>query len=167
MFRNDGVIRGVELKLDMAFTGIQALFASTPNVVVDGVSFTFQQLVDKVQALRDPYKKARAAKKELQTHRNVIQQHAEEVDMFLAGLKVTAGSLLGIRSPALTQFGFSPRRDRVKLSVEEKAAKADKMRATREARHTMGSRQKQAIHGDEPTSAAPAAPAADATKKTA
>jgi hypothetical protein len=59
-------------------------------------------------------------------------------------------SVLGmfITSPgALADFGLSPRREPRTLSLEEKALRAEKAKATRAARHTLGPRQRQAITG--------------------
>ena len=57
---------------------------------------------------------------------------------FVAFVKATFGS-----SPdALADFGLKPKKTRAPLTIEQKAAAAAKRAATRAARHTMGSRQK-------------------------
>jgi hypothetical protein len=53
---------------------------------------------------------------------------------------------LGPTSQTLSQFGFEPRKPRKRTAVA-KAAAAQKSRATRAERHTMGPRQKAAIRG--------------------
>lgn len=58
-----------------------------------------------------------------------------------------AAAFLGESSGELLKFGFKPKGKRPPLTLEQKAAKAEKARRTREARHTMGPRQKAAIHG--------------------
>jgi hypothetical protein len=63
------------------------------------------------------------------------------------------------RSPdALADFGLTPRKARKALTPAELVRKAEKAKATREARHTMGKRQKLAIHGSAPVVAVPTAP---------
>jgi hypothetical protein len=43
---------------------------------------------------------------------------------------------------SLADFGLNPKKARTPLTIEEKAAAAAKRKATRAARHTMGSKQK-------------------------
>jgi hypothetical protein len=69
----------------------------------------------------------------------------------------------------LAEFGYSPRK-KVVLTAQQKADRAAKLRATRQARGTMGSRQKAKIHGTVPAGdvssqrpAPTAAPAPSAT----
>src|SRR5262249_207703 len=47
----------------------------------------------------------------------------------------------------LADFGIHPKAP-AQLTVEQKAAKAAKSAATREARHTQGSKQKKSVNGD-------------------
>ena len=68
-----------------------------------------------------------------------------------------AGSIEG-----LADFGLSPRKVPAPRSPEEKAASVAKSKATRAARHTMGSKQKAQIKGTVSTTA-PAVPAPAAT----
>jgi hypothetical protein len=55
-------------------------------------------------------------------------------------------NVFGERSDAAASFGFSPRKS-TKTTVEVRAEAALKVRATRAARGTMGSRQKAGVHG--------------------
>jgi hypothetical protein len=61
----------------------------------------------------------------------------------------------GEQSTQFTSLGFVPRKQAVK-SAEVKAQAVKKLRATREARHTMGSVQKSKIFGTVPAAPAPA-----------
>jgi hypothetical protein len=71
-------------------------------------------------------------------------------------IRSLAKSRFGNTSDNYKKLGFKPPKPR-KTSVKAKAAGVDKSLATREARHTLGSQQKKAIHGDAPA-AAPATP---------
>jgi hypothetical protein len=62
----------------------------------------------------------------------------------------------------LADFGLKPRKVRAVLSPAEKAAASAKAKATREARHTMGSKQKASIKGTAPQAAPATLPAASA-----
>ena len=55
---------------------------------------------------------------------------------------------LGENNPDIEKFGFVAIGPRRKLSVEEKALRADKARRTRQARYTMGPKQKEAIKAE-------------------
>ncbi len=48
----------------------------------------------------------------------------------------------------LADYGVAPRKTRAPLTAEQKAAAAQKRKATRAARHTMGSKQKKDVKGD-------------------
>jgi len=79
------------------------------------------------------------------------------------GLRGWVGGQFGYRGAESQEFGFLPRKVRVK-SAQTKADAVVKAKATREARGTKGSRQKADIKG---TIDAPAGPAAPATTTTA
>ena len=67
----------------------------------------------------------------------------------------------GVGSTQALDFGFAPRK-RAKRSTGEKADAAKLALATREARHTMGSVQRQSVKGTLDAPTAPAAPATNA-----
>ncbi len=73
-------------------------------------------------------------------------------------------SVFGTASPALADFGMTARRVTDNRTVAEKTQAVEKALATRQVRHTMGPKQKAAIHGSVP--AAPAAPALPSTAAT-
>ncbi len=60
----------------------------------------------------------------------------------------------------LADFGLAPRRTTGPRKLADKAAAAAKGKATREARHTMGRRQREKIHGVVPSTSAQAPAAA-------
>jgi hypothetical protein len=69
---------------------------------------------------------------------------------------------------ALGDFGLTARKPRAPVAPAAKAVSVEKAKATRAARHTMGSKQKAKITGENPTGAAvpvvsPAAPPLPAT----
>ena len=68
----------------------------------------------------------------------------------LSGIRTYAAAQYGEKSPEFASFGFKPRRI-PERTVASKAAAVEKRLATRVARHTMGKRQRAAIHGVMPT----------------
>ncbi len=81
------------------------------------------------------------------------QQRAELMSV-MAGIQHYVAGLFGEHSMEFASFGFKPKKV-PQRTVESKAQAAEKLRATRLARHTLGKRQKASIHG------MPATPKAD------
>ncbi len=71
-----------------------------------------------------------------------------------AALKGYVQATFGKSSQTVAEFGYKPAGAIVK-SVESKAAAVGKLRATRTARHTMGSKQRRSIKGTAPSSPTP------------
>lgn len=53
----------------------------------------------------------------------------------------------GASNPLLADFGITPKKDRRSLNTDEKSLMVKRIRATREARGTMGKREREKIHG--------------------
>jgi hypothetical protein len=77
---------------------------------------------------------------------------------FVDELKPAILAVMGSKNPDLLKFGMKPRQARKKLTSEQRVQANAKSLATREARHTMGPRQKAKIKGEVPP-APPASPA--------
>jgi hypothetical protein len=94
-------------------------------------------------------------------HATVLADRAlrTSVTRVLRGLREHLLNVFGDTSPALADFGLAPPKKPL-TTPEKKAAAADKMRATRAARHTMGKKQKKAIKGVVPATAPEAPPPA-------
>jgi hypothetical protein len=75
------------------------------------------------------------------------EERAPMVNAAVAEVNPAILALVGTKSSELTKFGLKPKKKPRALTVEERAAATAKLRATRAARHTMGPRQKAAIHG--------------------
>ncbi|MGH7439052.1 MAG: hypothetical protein ACRENE_25465 [Polyangiaceae bacterium] len=54
----------------------------------------------------------------------------------------------GDQPDVLADFGLEPRKARTPLTIDEQAAAVAKRKATRQARHTMGKKQKKKVKGD-------------------
>jgi hypothetical protein len=84
--------------------------------------------------------------------------YADEMEPQLLALRQLVQSTFGMSGSELVDFGMKPRPTR-KRTAKQVVATADKAAATRTARHTVGPRQKAAIHGTvtapEPTPPAP------------
>jgi hypothetical protein len=92
------------------------------------------------------------------------------MDAFVSFVKAAFGT----QPDVLADFGLHPKA-RAQLTVEKKTAAAVKRKATRAARHTMGSKQRKRVKGDvtgvtvtpvvagQPIATAPTGPSAPAT----
>jgi hypothetical protein len=96
---------------------------------------------------------ASEAEKKVITARAVYLKAVEEAKLadetikpMIQPIKGYVMNTFGERSDAAASFGFSPRKS-TKTTVEVRAEAAVKLRATRAARGTMGSRQKASVHG--------------------
>jgi hypothetical protein len=69
------------------------------------------------------------------------------VRKLLAALVTVVKGSFGNSPDVLADFGVPPKKAPTPLTVEQKAAAAAKRSATRAARHTMGTKQRQAVKG--------------------
>lgn len=129
---------------------------------------TLSQLCQKDIAAADAATQAKAAWiASVQTERNENAAIAPVLRAFKAYIMSLYGDTQ-TAAETLADFGYTPRKPRSK-DVTTKAAAASKAKATRKARGTLGSKQKQAITGatapaetPPPATTAPAAPATPA-----
>ncbi len=91
----------------------------------------------------------------LEAATKVAKAARAKATVLTASLKKYVVAHFGESSPVLADFGFTPRKLAQK-TVAEKFQTVEKQLATRAARHTMGSRQKSAIHGSIAPSPVPA-----------
>ena len=126
--------------------------------VIAGKKLTPSQVVSLLQARLDATQAASAAK--VAWLNSVKEEKAKlaETTSVVAAVRQILLTTLGPTSNLLPHFGIAPRKTRTTQTVEEKAQAVAKLKATREARHTMGARQKAKIKGNliAPTAAPPA-----------
>jgi hypothetical protein len=148
-----------------AIAGIKKDLSSVTTITLEGVDYTPATLMALLQSdidLGDATVTARATwllavKKEQAMH--------VQINGLLAALKAYVIQKYGSGAVALqADFGFSPKKTVVK-TVATKSEAATKAIATRAARHTMGSKQKKAIHGVLPATE-PVTPATTTTNPT-
>jgi hypothetical protein len=144
-------------RVQQLLAGTSKHFSNTSSLAFASASFTPQALTQLLQSFvnaesgvttaRSAYRAKLAARNGLATSVMPV------VSAYEAFVKATFS-----KSPdVLADFGLAPKKV-TKPSVLTKAVAVDKRRATREARHTMGKKQKQSIRGNVPASAAAASP---------
>jgi hypothetical protein len=154
--------------------GTNKHLANTTQVMVAGSSFTPAQVTAKLQSLvtlRSDVDASRASTKaRIAAEKTDMPALRTFMDAFVTFVKAAFGS----QPDVLADFGLHPKA-RAQLTVEQKTAAAEKRKATRAARHTMGSKQRKTVKGDvtgivvtpvaagKPVATAPSGPSAPAT----
>jgi hypothetical protein len=143
-------------RIRLAIAGVQKHLASTPTVVLDGVSTPIANVLATLNGATTAIDGATTAEKAF--HDAVAAQNAAVAAAvaLLTDLKVLVTNQFGEKGAATADFGFAPA-TRKEPDAATKAAAVEKRAATRAARGTRGPRAKQAIKGQVP--ATPATPA--------
>jgi hypothetical protein len=139
------------------------------SIVIDGV---VQKTVDVVAALQKLVGTSSAVETTRASWRAAVAADKSSTagqKAFVSSVRKAVRVAFGNKTDTLADFGLAPPKVRTPRTPQEKAASAAKAKATREARHTMGARQKAAIKGDVTgvvvtpvTTALPATPATPA-----
>jgi hypothetical protein len=133
-----------------AIEGVQKCLAGT-TLTLAGKRVTsaaaiaiLQQRIDVVQASAAAHTAwLQAVAKERETTKAISAP-------FLAALRLYVAAMFGIHSDEYRAFGFVPPKPRI-ATLAAKVVGAAKLRATRKARHTMGSKQRRAVIGVVPS----------------
>jgi hypothetical protein len=129
-----------------AIAGVRKHFASTATVVIDGVPHTPDDIVRALQSSIDASDATAAAG--AQFHKTVEAEKAANAsaDAMYGGLKTLVTSQFKTTPDTMADFGITLPSRQVPDAATAAAA-AEKRRATRVARHTMGKRQKANVKG--------------------
>ncbi len=134
--------------------------ATIPSMVINGVMQTTKDIVATLQSRIDSAKTALSTRATWQTAIRTDRTLRDTTKTYVSGVKQGLLVAFAGQLDTLADFGLTARAKPVR-TPEEKIAAAAKAKATREARHTMGSKQKAAIKGTvTPTAPATVAPAA-------
>ena len=139
------VVRGAELAFDMLYEGFETVIPTTATVVVNGKTLTQPEVLKAIDAIRALLRDERAAKTAYLERRVARLEKDEEGRQLIRALQTAARYLLGPTNPKLATFGVAPRAEPRRLTGDELVLRAEKARRTREARHTLGPRQKAAL----------------------
>lgn len=140
-------LRGVTIDQLLAalIQGVNTSFPAGSSVVIEGVSYDKGTLEQKLQAVNAPYVQVDDLRTRLATALKARTAAEPATREFLEKLVVGLVYLFGTDPNLLAKFGIQPPKERRKLTVEEKLARAAKSRATRKLRSTRGARQKQGL----------------------
>ncbi len=136
-----------------ALADVQALIAGTqkhfPNgsLTIGNATFTSASLVELLKSFADAMAKHDEAKAAAQDALTAFRNVKTRVEPVLQGYRDLLKAMYGNAAQTLADFGLAPRKERVSLSVADKAAAQHKAQATRMARGTKGPKAKLAIKG--------------------
>lgn len=127
--------------------GTNKRLASTTQVLIAGSSFTPAQVIEKLQAIVNLRSNVDAAKASTKAKLAVEKADMPALRALMGAFVTFVNAAFGNQPDALADFGLHPKA-RTPLTVEAKTAAAAKRKATREARNTMGSKQKKSVKGN-------------------
>jgi hypothetical protein len=135
------------LELQKLLDGVQKNL-STASLVLDGVAYDGAQL----EALVEQALASAIAIREAHTGLTDAILADETLQVVIGpkvrGLRDVVRVMYASQITTLAEFGLEPRKTRAPMTVEAKLLRAERVRATRKARNTMGAKQKRAIKGN-------------------
>ncbi len=134
----------LEKKLTDLDSGVASDIPATTTLTVNGKAYTQPQIRAQIAQTLGLFKAVVLALSAYRSATSALHQALPGADQFYKELVVTLKQLLGKGNPVLTKFGISVQARKVP-SVEKKTEAKAKRKLTRQARHTMGKNQKQAI----------------------
>jgi hypothetical protein len=118
-----------------------------PSLVIDGTSYKTADIITTLQGFLNSAATVVSSRATWQAAVQADEQGREKGQTFVSGLKQALHVAFGNSIDMLADFGLVQRKTRAPRTPQQKAASAAKAKATRAARHTMGSKQKTAIKG--------------------
>jgi hypothetical protein len=133
--------------------GLTKHAATIPSLVIAGATVANKDIVTTLQARIAARGNAASTRA---TWRAAVKGEKDENTSsraLVSGVKQALQVMFAGQIEALGDFGMTPRKTRAPIPPTAKVASAEKAKATRAARHTMGSKQKAKITGENPTGA--------------
>jgi hypothetical protein len=121
---------------------------------IGGTKYTTPEVVNVLQSLADALLATQAAHSTLKDAVVASEALGVKYGAFVRDLKQSLQIQAGDSASVLTEYGLTPRRKSGQTTPEVKVAAAEKAKATRTARHTMGPKQKLQITGASAAAAA-------------
>jgi hypothetical protein len=127
--------------------GTDQNLGGTNQVMILGNPLTPAEIAAKLRSIVNLRADVDAARASVKAKLALEASEAETLRAFMGAYVSYVRAAYGTSPDVLATFGLSVKA-RARLTVEEKVGAVAKSKATRLARHTMGSRQKKAIKGD-------------------
>ena len=133
--------------------------APDAKFVVNGIEVSAAQLIAHLQQHQEQMLTTDEAHRQLHDAVTAEDQMRVTLRDEVTGFKAYVGTTFGASSPQYVDFGFAPKKA-APMTTAMRTAAIEKLRATRMARHTLGKRQRAAIHGSVATAAPSPSPTA-------
>ena len=143
--------------------GLNKHAQTVPSLMIGGTSYKTADVIGILQARIAAAKTPVLSRASWQTDVQADRDERAKTKAFVSGLRQALQVAFAGAIDTLADFGLKPRKTRTPRTPEEKAAATAKARATRAARHTMGSKQKAKVKGAAPQAAPAPAPSPTAT----
>ncbi len=135
-------------RAEQLIAGTKQDFANAGSLVIAGKTYTAAQVIATLQSLVDLRVSVDTAKAASQAKLAEEKTQAPALRRFMSTYVTFVRGSFGDQPDVLAHFGLAPRKAPTPLTVEQKAVAAAKRKATRDARHTMGPKQKLDVKGD-------------------
>lgn len=151
---------------------VRSLIAGTqlhpPNgpLTVGGTSFTPQTLVQQLETLANAFSTADTAKANWKGALTDLADTQAKIAPTFKAYRSWVVATYGNAPATLADFGLTPPKARAPLTTDQQAVAVAKRTATREARHTLGPKQKKDIKGTVPATSSTATATATAIPAT-
>jgi len=143
-----GTRKGLRDLLQQMLQGIEAVIPDGSSLSTDSGPQAKAVVVTELAQVISVYKAVEAQQVAIVAARKQLKDASVANHRLYTQLKDAVIAFLGRGSPLLAQFGIKARGSKRPLTPAQKVLRAAKARATRAARHTMGSRQKAAVKSD-------------------
>ena len=117
------------------------------SLVIGGTSYKAADIIAVLQTRLGAAKAAVSSRATWQADVKSDHDERAKTKTFVSGLRQSLQVAFAGSIDTLADFGLKPRKARAPRTPEQKAAATAKARATRAARHTMGSKQKAKVKG--------------------
>ena len=128
-------------------SGVEKHTQDLVSLVIAGTTYSTADLQTTLQARLDALTSAQSKKAEWQAAINADYAERASTKVFLAGLRQALLVAFAGSVDKLADFGLVGRKS-ANITPQQRVAAAQKAKATRAARHTMGKKQKELIKGD-------------------
>ena len=138
--------KGMERKLLNIQRGIETVLMAGKTIPYRGQPSDAATVGPIVAAALAPYESVHAVRSALRVAIEARRAHKAYVKQLVKDIQSAAAAAFQ-EGTDYEQFGFKPRKQPAPLTPEKKQLRLERLRSTRAARHTMGSRQRAAVKG--------------------
>jgi hypothetical protein len=139
--------------------GVAEVVPDKATLMIGGEATTKKELLQKLGELIVPYQQAVDAEAAYRYAIATRDSQQESSKNYLDEARLVVLAFLGSKNPQLGKCGLSPEKPKTKLTSDQLAERTEKLRQTRQLRHTLGPKQKANIKaGSAPVSVPPQQP---------